>query len=182
LEPAGAGERQTGEDVGSAVVKETIRGKRKGRFQGPTIAGFALLEIAAAAGLGTLMLLALYLCFVTGFAIVRNSRENLRATQVIVERLEDIRHCAFSQITNSIYNPPRFTAAYDPKQRDGGLIYHGTITSDVPPIGSVPDVFRANVLMVTVGVSWTSGSICHTQSMRTLIPQDGFEGCVSTGD
>src|ERR1700747_3392415 len=78
-------------------------------------AGFTLVEAAVSLTIGAIMLTSLFGAFASGFATVRSNRENLRATQIMISRLEGIRLCTFAQLTNTVYNPGTFTESFDPK-------------------------------------------------------------------
>jgi prepilin-type N-terminal cleavage/methylation domain-containing protein len=147
-------------------------------------AGFTLIESAVALTIGAIMLTSLYGAFVSGFATVKTNRENMRATQIMVSRLEGIRLCTFGQLTNSVYNPTTFTESFDPKDdatHTGGVIYNGTYSSAIPTVGSLPDSYRTNVLLVTLSVNWTSGNMQHSRSMQTYAARDGIANYVSFG-
>jgi type II secretory pathway pseudopilin PulG len=145
---------------------------------------FTLVEAVVAMALGTTMLTALYGSFALGFADVQIAREDLRATQILTKRIESLRVCSFAQITNTVYNPTTFTDCYDPRDQaagGGGTTYQGTLTASVPPVGSLPEAYRTNMLLVTAGVSWTSGKVPRTRSLRTYVARKGIEDYVSTG-
>ncbi len=151
-------------------------------------AAFALTETILAMALGAVMLSAMYSSFASGYSTVRVTREDLRATQVLLKRMERIRLCSFDQVTNYSYNPPTFIDYYDPQTQtnadSSGTVYSGTFTSSVPAFGSLPEAYRTNMLLVTVGVAWTSGAIQqqhHARSMQTYVARDGMEGYVSDG-
>ena len=147
-------------------------------------AGFTLVESAVALTIGAIMLTTLYSAFACGFTTVRVSRESLRATQIMLSKLEGIRLGAFGQLTNTVYYPNSFTESFDPKDdatQAGGVVYNGTFTSAVPPSGSLPDSYRTNMLLVTVSLSWTSGNMQHTNSMQTYAARDGIETYVAVG-
>src|SRR5437879_702542 len=144
----------------------------------PTAAsGFSLVENAVALTIGAIMLTSLYGCFASGFATVKASRENTRATQVLLTKMEAIRLCTFDQLTNTVYNPQTFTESFSPKYdttRSGGVTYNGTFNTSVPAIGSLPDSYRTNMLLVTVTLNWTSGQMQHTRTMQTYAARDGI--------
>ena len=146
-------------------------------------AGFTLVENAVALTIAAIMLTSLYGAFASGFSTVRNSRENLRATQIMLTRLEAIRLCSFDQIINPIYTPTTFTETFDPQDTvsGGGVSYNGTFTWAVPPAGTVPDSYRLNMLLLTVSLSWTSGNILHTRTMQTYAALDGIQQYVKVG-
>src|SRR5215470_4112158 len=137
---------------------------RGGRRTAPK-AAFTLVETMIATTVGAVMLSALYACFAYGFAEVRTSREDMRATQIMIKRLERIRLCTFDQVTDTSLNPQSYTESYDPRDQGtggGGVAYNVTFTPSVPASGTVPDAYRTNMLLVTMGVTWTSGAIQHS--------------------
>lgn len=137
-----------------------------------------------AMALGATLFAAIYTGLAWGFANVQSNRANLRATQILLKRAEGIRLCPFDQITDVTYNPTTFTEYFDPKDQStggGGLVYNGTFNASVPPVGTIPDSYRTNMLLVTIGVSWTSGTLPHSRSVQTYIARKGLEEYVSTG-
>ena len=52
---------------------------------------YTLAEIMIAVFLMSVMMISLYAGFWSGFAIARMSRENLRATQIMIQKLESVR-------------------------------------------------------------------------------------------
>jgi type II secretory pathway pseudopilin PulG len=147
-------------------------------------AGFTLVEAVVSMALGATLFTALYGAFAWGFSNVQATRESLRATQILVKRAESIRLCTFAQVANPTYNPATFTDCYDPKDQStggGGTVYQGSFSAVAPPVGSVPESYRTNLLLVTVGVSWTSGKVAHTRTLQTYVARQGIESYVSTG-
>src|SRR5260221_2759122 len=65
-----------------------------------------------------------------GLFIMRVARENQRATQVMLEKLEAIRLYNWSQVTNPGFIPSSFTAPYDPTAAvsSQGTTYYGTMS------------------------------------------------------
>jgi hypothetical protein len=145
---------------------------------------FTVPEALIAVLLAALMLVALYGCFASGFSMMRVSREDLRATQIILQRMERLRLCTFDQVQNPNINPPIVMEYFDPVNKDkggGGVGYTVTFTSSYPPMGTVPLAYRTNMLLVTVKASWISGKNKCNRSMQTYVTRDGIEGYVSTG-
>jgi prepilin-type N-terminal cleavage/methylation domain-containing protein len=154
------------------------------RLKTVVVGGFTLTESVIAIAVGSLMFAGLYACFAWGFSTVRAARENLRATQIMLKHLESVRLCTFTQLTDTNYNPATFTDYYDPKDQSsgtGGAVYSGTYSATVPASGALPDSYRTNMLLVTIGVSWTSGNVQRSRSMQTYISQNGIDSYVSTG-
>jgi prepilin-type N-terminal cleavage/methylation domain-containing protein len=146
--------------------------------------GFTLIENVVSLTIVAIMLTSLYGGFASGFSTVRTSRESQRATQIMLTKLEGIRLCNFSQLSNSLYNPATFTESFDPKDQaagNGGTVYSGTFKASVPDVGVLPESYRTNMALVTVSVSWTSGKMQHTRSMQTYAARDGIEAYISVG-
>jgi prepilin-type N-terminal cleavage/methylation domain-containing protein len=146
--------------------------------------GFTLIEGLVAMTLGAIMFAAIYTGLAWGFSNVQSNRANLRATQILVKRAENIRLCPFEQITDTSYNPATFTDYFDPKNQPtggGGAVYHGTFTASFPTEGSIPESYRTNMLLVTIGASWTSGNTTHSRSLQTYVARKGLQEYVSAG-
>jgi len=147
-------------------------------------AGFSLVENFVALSIVAIMLTSLYGSFASGFATIRVSRESLRATQILMTKLEGARLCTFDQLTNTVYNPATFTESFDPKDQAagaGGIVYNGTFTPSIPASGSLPEAYRTNMLLITVSLNWTMGKVPHTRTMQTYAARDGMAGYVSIG-
>jgi Tfp pilus assembly protein PilV len=93
-------------------------------------AGFTLAEAMISVLVGAIMLTALYSSFSFGFASVRLAREDLRATQILLQRMETLRLTSFSAIQNGTS-----TEYYDPNGKTNntyGAGYTVTITAKGP--------------------------------------------------
>ena len=147
-------------------------------------AGFTLVENAVALTIVSVMLTSMYGAFANGFTTLRTTRESQRATQIMLSRLERVRLCNYDQLTNTVYNPSTFSESFNPTDEaagNGGVTYSGTFTTSMPPNTIIPDAYRTNMLLITVSVSWTSGSMNHTRSMMSYASRDGMESYVSVG-
>src|SRR5947199_10846671 len=77
----------------------------------------------------------------SGYFTMQMARENSRATQIMLEKVETIRLYTFDQINNKNYNgtglpfiPTSFTNYYDPNGATSrGLAYRGTMPSTNAP-------------------------------------------------
>ncbi len=127
------------------------------------------------------MLISLYAGFSSGFSIVQSSREELRATQILQQRLETIRLYRWSQLldTNN-YLAPTFVEYLAPAGQTnpaGGVVYYGSITLRPPP--DLPEAYRNHLREVTVKVYWTnqSGSteIVRSRQMQTFVARHGMQ-------
>jgi type II secretory pathway pseudopilin PulG len=116
-----------------------------------------------------------------GLFIMRVARENQRATQVMLEKLEAIRLYNWSQVTNPGFIPSTFSAPYDPTASVSaqGTTYYGTMSITTPAfIGTAPN-YSASIRQFTVGLTWTNnGGIAHSRSLTTYVAQNGVQNYV----
>src|SRR5262245_42624606 len=143
--------------------------------------GFTLVETIVATMVAAIMLSAHYLAFASGFALMTVTREDLRASQIMLQRMESVRLSSYSQLTNATTFPPSVTPYYDEKGQtngSGGVAY--TVTHQIASsLGSLPPAYRSNVTEVTVGVSWKSGAATRSRSMRTYVARYGVQRYVA---
>jgi len=109
----------------------------------------------------------------TGFFTMRMARENLRATQIILEKVETIRLYSWDQINTAGFIPATFTQVYDPTRTNStGLLYSGTMTITTPAISNS---YKDDLRMLTVNLSWATGNIQRTRQFSTFIARDGLQ-------
>lgn len=116
-----------------------------------------------------------------GLFIMQLARENARATQIMLEKLESVRLYNWSEVTSNGYVPLNFTDYYDP---DGGVNAHGAVytgtlsVSNATFSGSTPS-YSTNLRQFTVTVSWsTGGRVNHNRSLSTYVAKDGVQNYV----
>src|ERR1041385_931076 len=95
-------------------------------------AAMTLVEVMVAVGVMGTMLTALYAGFAYGFSEIRLARENVRATQILEERMEVVRLLNWDQVVNLPgYIPATFTAPFyadnPTNPPPGTFIYTGTV-------------------------------------------------------
>jgi hypothetical protein len=123
---------------------------------------------------------ALYAAFSHGFAVIQSARENLRATQIMVKRMETIRLYSWSQLLDPNYVKPTFQEFYDPLGGSKGARYSGTVSMSVPT--DLPAAYRTNMRTLTVGVTWTNSlgkrPVVHQRQMQTRVARYGMQNYV----
>src|SRR5512141_3165200 len=78
--------------------------------------GYTLVEVVVAGAILGMTATSLYGAFSAGFFVIKSTRENLRATQIMTQKLEAVRLFSWSQICDSTnYLAPTFTEPYDPR-------------------------------------------------------------------
>ena len=118
--------------------------------------GYTFAEVLVAAGILGFMGTSLYAAFSAGFCLIQTTRENLRATQIMVQKLEAVRLFTWSQVCDTTnYLKPTFTEMYDPlgsNNGSGGAPYTGSVTASVPAAGKLPEAYRTNMRTITVSL------------------------------
>jgi type II secretory pathway pseudopilin PulG len=109
----------------------------------------------------------------TGTFTMRMARENLRATQIMLEKVETIRLYSWQQITTAGFIPTTFQATYDPQGTPSvGLTYQGTMTIANAPITSS---YSNDMKVVTVHLSWQTGSLQRDREFTSYIARNGLQ-------
>lgn len=144
------------------------------------IAAFTLPEALTGLVIVAIMFTSLYSGISFGFASVRLARENLRATQILTEKLEVVRLCTWEQINSNGFLPARFTAPYEPggATNGAGLHYSGRIVVRGPPVGLIPDQYSNDVRVIDVSVSWDSGAGDHNRDAHTFVSHYGLQNYI----
>ena len=131
------------------------------------VAAVAILAIAGAGLMGAMA---------NGFFSVQMTRENQRATQILIERTEMARLYNWDQVTNSGFIITNFVAAYDPQAaQGGGLYYTGTVALTSFPYSAN---YATNMREMTVTLNWNTKGINRTRSLSTLMARDGIQNYV----
>jgi Tfp pilus assembly protein PilV len=133
--------------------------------------GFALIEILVAGALLAFVVFSLYSAFSFGFTTIRVTQENLRADQILVQKLETLRMYDWSKISSS-YIPASFTATYSSGGSNQGVTYAGAISIVPAPL---TESYSNTLRQVTVTLSWLSGGVPRTRSMTTFVAQNGIQ-------
>jgi hypothetical protein len=137
---------------------------------------------------------AMVIVFVTIFSVMTaclfmsgTSRENLRATQIMLDKMEGIRLYSPSQLTNTAFLLQSFTNWSSetnnigmPNVQGYGVKYTGTLT--IAPVGFT-NSYTSNMHQVTVNLGWVSGGVgnlAHTRSMTTFYANQGLYNYVWT--
>lgn len=139
-------------------------------------AAFSLSEILVALAIGSVVFVSLYSGLSTGFAIVQLARENLRATQILQEKMETIRLYTWDQISTAGFIPTNFIDVfYSSTQYSGGLTYTGSVTIVAAPIS---ESYSSDLKMVTVQVTWESANVLRTREMKTFVSRYGLQNYI----
>jgi len=143
------------------------------------LSAFALAEVMVAVLVVSIAVVSLYTGVSSGFALVRLAREDLRATQIILQKMEAVRLYTWSQITDANYfSTNNCVTYYDPAGQavgSGGVAYtvSTAVTTDTPAASYSPNMRR-----VTVQVSWFSGKINRRREVSTYVARYGMQNYI----
>jgi hypothetical protein len=141
------------------------------------ILAFTLVETLFAMASMSMVFVSLYAGISWGFATVNLARENLRATQIAVEKMETMRMYSWEQVLSNSFVPASFTAPFFPGvgavgTNNSGVLYYGTtsITN-----ANVASAYTNDMRLVVVNVYWTNNKIRRSRTMETFISQYGMQ-------
>jgi prepilin-type N-terminal cleavage/methylation domain-containing protein len=129
---------------------------------------FTLVEVLISMGLLGIFAITLLSGMTFGIGLVKATRENLQATQLLVEKTECIRLLSWNQIVYSNTFPVRFT------ETNQGVVYYGTIT-----LSNVPANSSTNIKALGISLTWTNGKTTAHKDMVTYVSRYGLWNYVS---
>jgi uncharacterized protein (TIGR02598 family) len=138
---------------------------------------FSLVEVVIAMAIVGVSSFALLSGISSGMLTMQMARENVRATQIMVERTETLRLYSWDQLNTTNFIQTSFTESYDPVSTNGGagLTYTGTVT-----IASVPmaTAYSDEMKQVTVSLNWTTSGINRSRSFTTFVARNGLQNYI----
>jgi prepilin-type N-terminal cleavage/methylation domain-containing protein len=139
--------------------------------------GLTLVEVVFALAIIGLIVVAVYGAITSGMTSLRLARENLRATQILVEKTEALRLYNWDQL-NTNFIPTRFIVPYDTTavSTNTGVLYYGSITLVNNP--SVGTSYSNTLRLVTIRLDWTTGRINRTREISTYVCRTGIQNYV----
>lgn len=150
----------------------------------------SLVEVVFSMALVSVLFVSLYGGIASGFGLVNSARENLRANQIIVEKMETIRLYSWDQISSNGFIPSAFTENFFPTVltnvddngrpslttfNNGGIKYYGTVTISNAPVSTN---YSGDMKQFTVTLNWTNSGTPHTRSLTTLVARSGIQNYV----
>ena len=155
-------------------MKRTKQNPEQRRFRRQ--AGLTLVEVMVAVAVMAIMVVSLYAGFTFAFSQIRSAQENVRATQILEERMEIVRLLNWDQVVNLPgYIPATFTAPFyadNPTNNTGSLTYTGVVTVAAAP---VTETYSNDLRMITIELTWPSGNLVRRRQMTTLTSQYGVQ-------
>src|SRR5438477_8079173 len=157
--------------------------------------GFTVVEAIVAMGVVGVLIISLYGALTSGFNGVQVGREDMRATQILVRKMDQLRLFNWNQITNGTTIPTTFFEAFNPKdptptnnmtagnhgnghgngnghQTVIPLIYKGTVTIDNFPDNS--PAYNSDMRQVTIQLDWDSAAgMSRSRRLTTFLAHYG---------
>ncbi|MEQ2007094.1 MAG: hypothetical protein ABMA26_09865 [Limisphaerales bacterium] len=151
---------------------------------------FSLIEAMVAACVVGVLFVSLYGGITAGFGALSSARENLRATQVMIDKMETLRLYSWTQVStfgsSTSYIPSTFTESFYPTTTNysestvstgatgSGFVYYGTVA--ITNSGFSHN-YSNSVKLVTITVNWTNG-VARSQTMSTYVGQYGIQNYI----
>lgn len=154
-------------------IKNMVGGKKSSATQ----AGFSLVEVSIGMGVVGTAAMALFSGFTSGFFTMQLARENLRATQVLLEKTETLRLYSWDQINTPGFIPSTFTAFYDPNDTNSNqnIVYKGTMVITNCPVTTA---YSDDMKMAVINITWQTGSLPRSRSFTTYIARNGLQNYI----
>lgn len=128
----------------------------------------------AVTGVSTVALLS---AISSGMLTMQMARENVRATQIMLEKTETLRLYSWDQLNTTNFVVTTFTEKYDPNSTNGsqGIVYTGTVA-----IASVPmtTAYSDEMKQVTISLNWMTGNLSRNRSFTTFVARNGLQNYI----
>jgi type II secretory pathway pseudopilin PulG len=161
-------------------LNATVQRNQRGR------SAFTLVEAMVSVLIMSVLTAGIAGAFSSGIGVVETERENLRATQILMQKTEAIRLMTWNQGTNTTLAPTTFTDWYDPtgtNTQSAGATYTGNFSVVAAPT-NVPGAYRSSMRLVTATVYWTNypphgrPPIVHSRQMQTQVARYGMQNYI----
>jgi prepilin-type N-terminal cleavage/methylation domain-containing protein len=143
---------------------------------------FTFIEVMVGTAIMLVMFTSLFAGLTMGLSITQLSRENLRATQIMLDKLEGVRLYSWDQLTNTTILKSSFTNYFFETNniettlaQGNGITYTGRVEVGTTPFSTS---YSGNCRKITVSVGWVSGNVVRKRSMVTLYSQKGLQNYI----
>ena len=163
-----------------SVRRSTLRFGSSTKVRRASASAFTLTETLVATLIAGVMLPALFTGLANAFSTVKATRENLRATQILVQRMEAVRLAPYKTLQDSAVYPANSTEYYCPSGQANakGTAYSIQYNWTNAP-STLPPSYRSNMMLVTITASWNSGNVQRSRSMQSYVARYGIQRYVS---
>jgi len=152
---------------------QIVSGQKKRRLMS-AVAAYTMVEILVAMAVLGIMFISLYAGFSSGFALIQVARENLRATQILQEKVETIRLYTWEQINTTNFVPTTFTDYFYSTGTNDKTSFSYTGTMKIENT-ALTESYKDDLKKVTISVAWKSRNLSHTRKMQTFVTKHGLQ-------
>lgn len=141
-------------------------------------AGFTLTEVAVSTAIFAIAFVAAYWGIMQGSTLVQTTRENERATEILLDKAEVLRLYTWDQLTNIAFTPLAFTNTYNPSGKTNGTQgpkYFGSVTITNAPL---TEGYAVDMKLLTFQVNWTNNELSHQRQLMTLVSRYGVHNYI----
>lgn len=138
---------------------------------------FSTVEAVIGMTLMLMIVIAIYSGITFGLNNVRMARENTRATQILIEKTEQLRLFNWDQLTstsNSFLPTNKFLISY--YATNIGVTYTGLVS--LKPLAIPGTRYTNDMREITVSLSWTTGEIPRRRSLTTYVSRYGIQNYI----
>ena len=154
-----------------------------------TQTAFTLLEVMVSVVVIVVTVVTIFMTMSMGFSMTEASRENLRATQIMLDKMEGVRLYNWSQVTNTGFITPAFTNWFFETNHIGqfnatgnGVAYTGLVQVVPVPFTNAYSSAMVEVDVIlgwdTSGSGWATGTQHHTRKMGTYVALAGMQNYI----
>ena len=136
--------------------------------------GFTIVEVVMSICILGISAAGLMSSFQYAFLSIKMTRENQRATQVMLERAEAIRCFNWDHLGDV---PHQTSDYYNPATQSSPVYTVYTDISPFNPGGTAPS-YAGNMKQMTIAVTWKTGGIERARTNITYIAKDGVQNYV----
>lgn len=140
---------------------------------------FNIVEAIIAMAVCGIMFVALYSGISSSFFNIRLARENLRGTQVLLEKMEVIRLLTWDQINSNGFVATNFSAPLFPSlssSSNSAAFFNGYI--DIQPVTGLNANYSGDLRIVTVTIRWKTGGLQQSRRLSTYVSRFGIQNYV----
>lgn len=144
--------------------------------------GVTLIELMVSVAIISILFVALYQGMTFGTISLSRSREDQRATQVLLDKIEIMRLYSWDQINSNGFIPTSFTEPFSygisnktlvvGYTNEPGFYYYGTIQITSPPF---TNAYSSSMKQVNITLKWTNSGLERERSMSTFVSEKGLQ-------
>ena len=150
-----------------------------GPEQSPAKGGFALVEVLTGMLILGVVVAAVYATLGAAFNTSSMSRDNLRATQILIEAMEVVRLHSWDELQDPNFGPKQFTSYADPSGATNatgrGTLFLGTM--ELAP-GPEDVQYRDDMRTVIIDLSWKTGRLQRHRHLVTYVTRNGLQNYI----